>query len=133
GNHTDTHPNLIFASRRHIVSELVRCQAAIEQAAGVRPSLMRPPWGARGPQLRPALRESGLTQVVTWPLLGRDWYRRGKRRLRARLARATGGDIVVCHDGFHGALGADREDTLRALEYWLPRWHDAGLQYVRLD
>jgi peptidoglycan/xylan/chitin deacetylase (PgdA/CDA1 family) len=132
GNHTETHPNLIFAPKRRIVAELVQCQEAIEEAAGVRPSLMRPPWGARGPQLQAALGESGLSQVVMWSLLARDWYPRGKRRLRTRLERAIGGDIVVFHDGFHGMLGADRQDTLRALKYWLPRWTDAGLTCVPL-
>jgi peptidoglycan/xylan/chitin deacetylase (PgdA/CDA1 family) len=132
GNHTETHPNLIFLPRRRIVTELVECQAAIEQMAGVRPSLMRPPWGARGPQLQAAVREAGLNDVVMWTLLGRDWSRRGKRRLQGRLRRVRGGDIVVFHDGFHGALGADRNDTLRALEHWLPRWRDAGLRFEKL-
>jgi peptidoglycan/xylan/chitin deacetylase (PgdA/CDA1 family) len=133
GNHTDTHPNLICLTRRRIVTELVECQAVIGQMAGVQPHLMRPPFGARGPQLQAAVRESGLNQVVMWTLLGRDWSSRGKQRLQTRLRRVRGRDIVVLHDGFHGALGADRSDTLRALEHWLPRWRDAGLRCVPLQ
>jgi len=132
-NHTNTHPNLLFLSRPRIVGELMACQAAIEGAAGVRPALMRPPWGARGPQLWSAVEESGLRQVVTWTVLGRDWTAHGKQKLNERLGQVQGGDVVVLHDGYHRTLGADRGDTLRALEYWLPRWKDAGLACVGLE
>ena len=133
GNHTETHPRLVFLSTRRVVAELVECQRSIAAITGTAPSLMRPPFGARGPQLRAALKESGLEQVVTWTLLGRDWSPRGKRRLIARLGHVHGGDIVVFHDGSHTMLNADRRDTLRALEHWLPRWRDAGLRTVSLD
>jgi len=133
GNHTETHPNLAFLSTRRVVTELVECQRSITEITGREPSMMRPPFGARGPQLRAAIRMSGLTQVVTWTLQGRDWSPRGKHRLIGRLGRVHGGDIVVLHDGSHTMLNADRMDTLRALEYWLPRWKDSGLRTVSLD
>lgn len=132
GNHTDTHRNLLLLRRGENAAELRRCQDAIEQAAGVRPVLMRPPWGARGPQLHSAMCGSGLEHVVMWTLMGRDWSARGKARLRDRLSSARGGDVVVLHDGYHAALGADREETLRALDYWLPRWTDRGWRSVAL-
>lgn len=132
GNHTDTHPNLVWLSTRSIVDELTRCQTTLVEIAGVAPALMRPPFGARGPQLRRAVAGTGLHAVVTWTLMGRDWSPRGKRRLRDRLQRARSGDVVVLHDGSHAALGADREESLRALEYWLPRWSDQGRRSVAL-
>src|SRR5262249_52751001 len=66
GNHTTTHPNLVWLSKRRIVAELAPRQAIIEDIVGVRPALVRPPFGARGPQLPAAVRESGLTDVVMW-------------------------------------------------------------------
>jgi peptidoglycan/xylan/chitin deacetylase (PgdA/CDA1 family) len=133
GNHTDTHPNTFWLSTRRIVDELTRCQDAVEDAGAPPPALTRPPWGFRGPQFNAAAGRSGLRRVVMWSLLGRDWSPRGKRRLIERLHRARGGDIVVLHDGDHAAPGADRRDTIRALEYWLPRWHDAGLRCLTLE
>src|SRR5262249_37567457 len=118
GNHTETHPNLVLLTRRRIMAELAGCQAAIRETSGASPRLMRPPFGARGPQLQAAVRDAGLGGVVMWTLLGRDWSPRGKERLRTRLRRVRGGDIVVLHDGFHGALGADRFETIGALEHW---------------
>jgi len=133
GNHTETHPNTAWLSTRQIVTELESCQDAIDEITGRRPTLMRPPFGFRGPQLNAAVERSGLKRVVMWSLMGRDWTQTGKRRLVERLGHARGGDIVVLHDGYHRALRADRTETVRALEYWLPRWRDAGLQFVSLD
>jgi peptidoglycan-N-acetylglucosamine deacetylase len=133
GNHTETHPSLVFLSTRRVVAELVECQRSIGEITGTAPTLMRPPFGARGPQLRTAITKSGLKKVVTWTLMGHDWSSRGKRRLIARLGRVHGSDVVVFHDGSHTRLNADRMDTLRALEHWLPRWKDRGLRTVSLD
>ena len=132
-NHTETHANLTFLPPRMIVRELVECQNAIHSAAGRRPRLMRPPFGFRGPQLRPALVRSGLSDVVTWSVMGRDWSARGTRDLHHALHRVRAGDIVVLHDGYHGRLNVDRTPTLDALAYWLPRWRDRGLRSVTLD
>jgi len=43
------------------------------------------------------------------------------------------GDILCLHDGGHRALNADRTNTLKALEHWLPRWRDAGLEFVTIE
>jgi peptidoglycan-N-acetylglucosamine deacetylase len=49
-----------------------------------------------------------------------------------RAASATG-DILCLHDGWHRQLNADRTRTLAALEHWLPRWRDLGLEFVTID
>jgi peptidoglycan-N-acetylglucosamine deacetylase len=43
------------------------------------------------------------------------------------------GDILCLHDGWHRQLNADRTRTLAALEHWLPRWRDLGLQFVTMN
>jgi peptidoglycan/xylan/chitin deacetylase (PgdA/CDA1 family) len=43
------------------------------------------------------------------------------------------GDVVCLHDGGHRQLNADRTRTLAALEHWLPRWRDLGLEFVTID
>ena len=133
GNHTTTHPNLLWLSTARIVAELTECQHIVEDVVGIKPSMVRPPFGARGAQFSRAVRRSGLRRVVTWTLLGRDWSARGQQRLIAQLQRAKGGDIVVLHDGSFDAPGADRQATVRALEHWLPRWRDAGFELQPLD
>ena len=134
GNHTDTHPNLIWLSSARIAAELARCQEAIAEAAGAgRPRWMRPPYGFRGPHLDAAVRRQGLEGVVTWSVIAHDWKPQPATRLIARLRRVRGGDIVVLHDGDHRALGGDRQHVLGALQFWLPRWRDAGWEFVTMD
>lgn len=133
GNHTDTHPNLFWLSAARISEELTRCQKAIAGAIDRRPIWMRPPYGYRGPQLERVVRRQGFRGVVMWSLIVQDWKPQPPARLIGRLSRARGGDIVVLHDGDHRVLDGDRRGTLTALEFWLPRWRDAGLQFVTMD
>jgi len=130
GNHTDTHPNLLWQSRRRILDELERCDASIADATGVRPRIMRPPWGYRQPQVHAAARDAGFGHPVLWSRSARDWRPQPTTGVIRRLRTIRAGDIVLLHDGFHAALGADRQHTVRALEYWLPRWKAQELAFV---
>jgi len=134
GNHTDTHPGLTFLSSHRIVEELDWCALAFASATGHRTRWMRPPYGFRGPQLASAVRnQSADMRVVMWSVSGRDWKLQPPARIIKRLRRVTGGDIVLLHDGDHRMMTADRAHTVAALEYWLPRWKDAGIRLVGLD
>jgi len=139
GNHTETHANLIFQTPAAIRDELVRCQVAIAAATQIEPPRwMRPPYGYRSPLLQKEIRRAGMEGVVMWSKIFWDWKPQPPERLIARLARAAQqnqplGDIVVLHDGDHHALGGDRQHVVSALEHWLPRWRDAGVEFVTID
>jgi len=47
GNHTWDHAHLVLLSRVHITRELTSTEDEIQRVAGVRPTLFRPPFGAR--------------------------------------------------------------------------------------
>jgi hypothetical protein len=47
--------------------------------------------------------------------------------------RAGQGDVLCVHDGDYRFLNADRRATVEALQYWLPRWRDLGLEFVTID
>jgi peptidoglycan/xylan/chitin deacetylase (PgdA/CDA1 family) len=138
-NHTYTHANLIFQSRAGIREELLRCQEAVASATRkAPPQWMRPPWGYRTPWLNAEVRRVGLRGVAMWSRTVGDWRSQAPERLIARLARAgnpgaSQGDIIVFHDGDHRALGGDRHHVVAALEHWLPRWRDAGLEFVTIE
>jgi peptidoglycan/xylan/chitin deacetylase (PgdA/CDA1 family) len=51
----------------------------------------------------------------------------------ARGAAKGTGDVLCLHDGSHRQQNGDRTRTLAALEYWLPRWRDLGLEFVTID
>jgi peptidoglycan/xylan/chitin deacetylase (PgdA/CDA1 family) len=139
GNHTDTHVNLIWQTPEGIRSELERCQHAIASATGLKPPRwMRPPYGYRNPLLQGELRRAEIEGMVMWSKICWDWKPQPPQRLIERLSTVgrTGrkrGDIVVMHDGDHRALGGDRLHVVAALEHWLPRWRDAGMEFVTME
>ena len=144
GNHTQTHPNLFFLGPAQIRDELRRCQDAIASTSIAAPAWFRPPFGFRNPWLAGAARELNL-RVVMWTQLPRDWRAPSAEWLIDRLqpiaSRATRtvpnatstGDILCLHDGSHRGQNADRTRTLAALEYWLPRWRDLGLEFATIQ
>jgi len=139
GNHTDTHPSLIFQPPAGIRAELQRCQDAVADALhGAPPRWMRPPYGYRSPLLAAELKSVGIQGVVMWSRICWDWKPQPPQGLIARLARVARpdraqGDVVVMHDGDHRALGGDRLHVVAALEHWLPRWRDAGMEFVTME
>jgi peptidoglycan-N-acetylglucosamine deacetylase len=139
GNHTESHANLFLKSRAGLRDELARCQDAIATATGAEaPRWMRPPYGYRSPLLGGAIRDAGMQGVVMWSKICWDWTPQPPGRLIERLASVarpdrSRGDIVVMHDGDHRVLGGDRQHVVAALEHWLPRWRDAGNEFVTIE
>jgi peptidoglycan-N-acetylglucosamine deacetylase len=133
GNHTESHPSLTFLSAHRITDELDRCDDAIVDATGKRPRWMRPPFGYRSPLLDGIVRRRGGAGLAMWNVAARDWRTDSPEPVIQRLHRARGGDIVLLHDGDHRVREGKRGHVLAALEYWLPRWRDAGIQFVKLD
>jgi len=144
-NHTDTHPHLAWHSRSRNAIELRACEEAVgealaqvkttalNRASSVKMKWMRPPFGFRGPQMWNAMRETGVERVAMWSRLCFDWKPQPAEHVIRRLAGVVPGDIVLMHDGDHRALGGDRRHTLAALEHWLPRWRDSGIEFVTID
>ncbi len=139
GNHTESHPNLIFESRAGIRGELARCQDAISSATRAEPPRwMRPPYGYRNPFLDAEVHRAGLRGVVMWSKACWDWKPQPPERLIRRLSCVahsgkSHGDVVLLHDGDHRAPNGDRRHVVAALEHWLPRWRDAGIEFVTIE
>jgi peptidoglycan/xylan/chitin deacetylase (PgdA/CDA1 family) len=149
GNHTELHPKLLWLNPMNVRVELRLCHDAIRGAMGTPPKWFRPPYGLRNPWVAPAARELGY-QTALWTLLPGDWREKplewliprmqpiaahAQRKLEngSRSAACGTGDVLCLHDGSHRQLNADRTRTLGALEYWLPRWRDLGLEFVTID
>ena len=105
GNHTWDHGHLIVETRASVRRELTRTSDAIERAAGVRPTLMRPPFGARDYAVLGVARALGY-QTVMWSVpLPRDWDRPGDAAIARRVVdNVTDGSIIVLHDGNRGIV-----------------------------
>jgi peptidoglycan-N-acetylglucosamine deacetylase len=149
GNHTDAHPNLSLLGPDGIAVELRCCNSSIGEATGASPKWFRPPYGMRNPWVIPNARELGMSTVM-WTRIPGDWNAKSTDWLIPRMdciaeharenididpaVHGVGtGDILCLHDGDHAKLNGDRRHTLAALEHWMPRWRDLGLEFVTID
>lgn len=132
GNHTLTHPLLIFKSARAIRKELSACSQAIADAAGETPALFRPPFGGRRPAVLRIALELGLLPVM-WNVTGYDWNAPPAGTIERKVARQIrGGDVILLHDGGHKQMGADRSNTVIATDRLVGRYASQGYEFVSL-
>ena len=133
GNHTFTHPLLIFKSAAQIRAELVDCHQALQDAIGKHSNLFRPPFGGRRPATLRIARVLGL-ETVMWNVTGYDWNAPPAAVIENKIARQMcGGDVVLLHDGGHRALGADRAQTVIATDNLIWRYRDQGYEFVTVE
>ena len=144
GNHTESHPNLFFCGPAETRSELLRCSEAIGNATWEEPKWFRPPFGFRSPWLGSIALQYRM-RMVMWTLIPGDWLVKPAEWLIRRMQPVAAhvqvekgrqpaeGDILCLHDGDYARPNGDRTHTLAALEYWLPRWRDLGLEFVTMD
>lgn len=128
-NHTDTHPHLFLRSQAFIVNQLERAQKSIEDAIGAAPRFFRAPFGARWFGLDEAQRRFSLTGLM-WTDIARDWTLSAVDIDLRMRSRARPGAVFCFHDGRELAQNPDISNTLRALEFLLPAWRDAGYEFV---
>jgi peptidoglycan-N-acetylglucosamine deacetylase len=130
GNHTFTHPLLIFKSAAQTRTQLVDCRQVLQDATGKHSNLFRPPFGGRRPATLRVARGLGL-QTVMWNVTGYDWNAPPAAVIEQKIARQMrGGDVILLHDGGHRAMGADRGQTVIATENLIRRYRDQGYEFV---
>lgn len=130
GNHTYSHPNLIFASRSQLIRELENCTRALDDAIGPHSNLFRPPFGARRPDVLAEVRRRGFIPVM-WSVTAYDWNTDSANVVEARVARQIrGGEVILMHDGGHLAMGADRSATVEATDRLIRRYKGEGYKFV---
>jgi peptidoglycan/xylan/chitin deacetylase (PgdA/CDA1 family) len=133
GNHTFTHPLLIFESAARTRTQLVDCRQALQDAIGEHSNLFRPPFGGRRPATLRIARELGL-QTVMWNVTGYDWNAPPAAVIEKKVMRQMrGGDVILLHDGGHRALGADRAQTVIATDNLIRRYRDQRYEFVTVE
>jgi peptidoglycan-N-acetylglucosamine deacetylase len=107
GDHTWSHPNLLFANavRGQLESTLQRIRAL----SGYTPCVFRPPYGAYDASVVNTAKALGLATVL-WDVDPSDYALPGSGAIVQRvLAQVTPGSIIISHDG-----GGPRGQTLTA-------------------
>lgn len=132
GNHTFSHPLLIFKSQSEIRREISQCRAALEDAVGSHSNLFRPPFGGRRPAVLRVTRELGLEPVM-WNVTGYDWNAASSDAIERQInKRVRGGDVILLHDGGHKQVGADRSKTVMAVDRLIAHYKSAGYEFLTI-
>lgn len=132
GNHTFSHPLLIFKLPSQIRRQLADCQRAIEDTLGVSVALFRPPFGGRRPMVFRVARELKLLPVM-WNVTGYDWNAKSADEVERKVLRQMrGGDVILLHDGGHLAMGTDRSHTVTVTDRILQRYKQLGRDFVTI-
>ena len=98
GNHSWLHPELPKLSVDQIAGEIDRTNEAIRQAAGVKPTILRPPYGAVNGVVLEQLRARGMSSIL-WSVDTRDWADRNSQIVCSRaVAGAHPGAVILMHD-----------------------------------
>ena len=132
GNHTMSHPLLIFKSEVGIRREISECCTALQEAVGEHSNLFRPPFGGRRPAVLRVARELGLEPVM-WNISGHDWNAPSAETIERNVAKKIhGGDVMLLHDGGHDRMGADRARTVIATDRMISRYKAEGYEFVTI-
>jgi peptidoglycan/xylan/chitin deacetylase (PgdA/CDA1 family) len=108
GNHSWSHPAFTKLSNAEIERQLTRTNDLIEKLTGERPTLFRPPFGARDNRVRRAVAEDGF-HTVYWALDSWDSVKKGitaKEITDRVLSRVRPGDVVLLHVGSQATADA---------------------------
>jgi peptidoglycan/xylan/chitin deacetylase (PgdA/CDA1 family) len=133
GVHAYRHRLPLRLGARAFADDLARAESVIAGAAGVRPTVYRPPYGKLSWTALRAVRRSGLAPVL-WSRDGRDWSRRARPdSIAAALTRdLEGGDVLLLHDSdAYGAAGSHLR-TAAALPRVLEEIERQGFRTVAL-
>lgn len=135
GNHTYSHPRCSRLEEDALREELTRAQAAITDASGRAPVLVRPPYGDDPERVGAVGGAMGLTCVL-WDVDPIDWRERKVDRIVRRvLDGVDDGAIVDFHDGWpsHHTGIRDRTPTVDALREIVPELVRRGYKAVTVS
>lgn len=97
-NHSDTHPHLPKLSDRQIMDELNACNDKVEAITGVRPTLIRPPYGDYDDSSIRTIRAMGM-EPIQWDVDSLDWKGLSAPEIVRRVTgRVCPGSIVLFHN-----------------------------------
>ena len=97
-NHSDTHRHLPELSAEEIVADVNACNDKIEAETGVRPTLIRPPYGDYDDHTVAAIRGMGM-EAVQWDVDSLDWKDLPAEEIQSRvMKRVKPGSIVLFHN-----------------------------------
>jgi peptidoglycan/xylan/chitin deacetylase (PgdA/CDA1 family) len=125
GDHTWDHPQLTILSTAKIRKQIRSTSDIIREVSGVRPRLLRPPYGATSRRVSRIARSFGMTQII-WAVDPQDWKMTTAAPVAKRVvAQTQAGDIVLSHD--------IRPSTVRAMPRILTSLERRGFTFATVS
>ena len=134
GNHTFSHPHLVWSRPGTVREQLQRGQEAIHDATGTLPDLFRVPHGWYGPQVISTAEELGF-RCVGWSVMAWDWDRPPSDVIQRRiLGGLRPGGVSLLHDGqdTDAFPKADRSHTIAAVPRIIRSLKASGYRFLTL-
>ncbi|WP_162005141.1 polysaccharide deacetylase family protein [Dictyobacter vulcani] len=125
GNHTWDHADLKKLKPEDQAKEIGHSADELQQLTHVRPTLLRPPYGAINDSLK---NEAALAHdtIIIWNVDTEDWKTPGKDAIvNTAVHNARNGAIILMHDG-----GGDRSQTIQALPEIITQLQQRHFQLV---
>lgn len=125
-NHSDTHPYFTQCSGDKIIQEIESCNDKIEAITGVRPTLIRCPYGDYDDHVVNTVRSLGM-EPIQWSIDSLDWKDSSTADsiFQRVTSQAAAGGIILCHN--------DAEYTPDALAAILKTLIDEGYTFVPIS
>ena len=125
GTHTRDHKNLTKLTVDQMRWEIKSGLDVIEKETGVRPRVLRPPYGSVNDQVKKVCAEMGIT-IANWNIDPEDWkVRNAKTVYKHIMKKAKDGGIIVCHDLY--------PETALAMEHAIVDLAAQGYQLVTVS
>ena len=97
-NHSNTHAHMSQLSRDEIIADVNACNDKIEAVTGVRPTLIRPPYGEYDDNVVSAIRSMDM-EPIQWDVDSLDWKDLEASEITKRVtSKVQAGSIVLFHN-----------------------------------
>jgi peptidoglycan-N-acetylglucosamine deacetylase len=129
GNHTFTHPRLSLLSAAECLEEIEQTERLIEELAGRKPVVFRPPYLDYHQDTVSLLQPKGYPMIGALNLEARDWEQPGVEHILEKSRDAVkNGSILIFHDGY-----GDRLQTIEAVRMLVSELTSQGYQLVTVS
>ena len=97
-NHSNDHAHMSQLSREEIIADVNACNDKIEAVTGVRPTLIRPPYGEYDDNVISAIRSMDM-EPIQWDVDSLDWKDLSAAEITKRVTgKVQAGSIVLFHN-----------------------------------
>ncbi|MGG1674921.1 polysaccharide deacetylase family protein [Neobacillus sp. NRS-1170] len=129
GNHTFTHPKLSQLTQEKCSEEIERNESLIEELAGRKPVVFRPPYLDYNHETLSVLEQKSYPMIGALNLGAHDWEQPGVDHILAKTRDCVrNGSILLFHDGY-----GDRSQTIEAVRILVAELSSQGYQFVTVS